>query len=136
MYPIQTLKVGSLGTHNALGLAKDKKAVFLGYYKLPLYIFLRLSMVREVPRKALILSMVGSGVTTIEDLAKASLKLPSRIASIHFADNSSDKIKDSTWAVAYGLCVIGLTSDDESSGIKLAKKTGNNIIEWLKQFLP
>jgi dTDP-glucose 4,6-dehydratase len=28
-YPIQTLKVGSLGTHNALGLAKKKKARFL-----------------------------------------------------------------------------------------------------------
>ncbi|MBI3313341.1 MAG: SDR family oxidoreductase [Candidatus Omnitrophica bacterium] len=28
-FPIQTLKVGSLGTHNALGLAKAKKAVFL-----------------------------------------------------------------------------------------------------------
>ncbi len=28
-YPIQTLKVGSLGTHNALGLAKLKKARFL-----------------------------------------------------------------------------------------------------------
>lgn len=28
-YPIQTLKVGSLGTHNALGLAKSKKAKFL-----------------------------------------------------------------------------------------------------------
>ena len=27
--PIQTLKVGSLGTHNALGLAKAKKAKFL-----------------------------------------------------------------------------------------------------------
>lgn len=27
--PIQTLKVGSLGTHNALGLAKDNGAVFL-----------------------------------------------------------------------------------------------------------
>ena len=27
--PIQTLKVGALGTHNALGLAKAKKAVFL-----------------------------------------------------------------------------------------------------------
>ena len=27
--PIQTLKVGSLGTHNLLGLAKDKKATFL-----------------------------------------------------------------------------------------------------------
>jgi len=28
-YPIQTLKVGSLGTHNALGVAKEKKAVFM-----------------------------------------------------------------------------------------------------------
>lgn len=28
-YPIQTLKVGALGTHNALGLAKAKKAKFL-----------------------------------------------------------------------------------------------------------
>ena len=28
-FPIQTLKVGSLGTHNALGLARKKKAVFV-----------------------------------------------------------------------------------------------------------
>jgi len=28
-FPIQTLKVGSLGTHKALGLAKEKKATFL-----------------------------------------------------------------------------------------------------------
>jgi len=28
-FPIKTLKVGSLGTHNALGLAKEKKAVFM-----------------------------------------------------------------------------------------------------------
>ncbi|MBI5554814.1 MAG: SDR family oxidoreductase [Elusimicrobia bacterium] len=28
-YPIQTLKVGSLGTHKALGLAKGKRAIFL-----------------------------------------------------------------------------------------------------------
>ncbi len=28
-YPIQTLKVGSLGTHKALGLAKEKKATFV-----------------------------------------------------------------------------------------------------------
>lgn len=28
-HPIHTLKVGSIGTHNALGLAKDKKARFL-----------------------------------------------------------------------------------------------------------
>jgi len=28
-FPIQTLKVGSLGTHNALGLTKEKRAVFM-----------------------------------------------------------------------------------------------------------
>jgi dTDP-glucose 4,6-dehydratase len=28
-YPIQTMKVGALGTHNTLGLAKDKKARYL-----------------------------------------------------------------------------------------------------------
>ncbi len=28
-YPIPTLKVGALGTHNALGLAKEKKATFM-----------------------------------------------------------------------------------------------------------
>lgn len=28
-FPIQTLKVGAMGTHNALGLAKDKNALFL-----------------------------------------------------------------------------------------------------------
>jgi len=28
-YPIQTLKVGAIGTHKMLGLAKDKRAVFL-----------------------------------------------------------------------------------------------------------
>jgi dTDP-glucose 4,6-dehydratase len=28
-FPIQTLKVGSLGTHNALGLAKEKKSKFI-----------------------------------------------------------------------------------------------------------
>ncbi|MFN3967160.1 MAG: GDP-mannose 4,6-dehydratase, partial [Endomicrobiia bacterium] len=27
-YPIPTLKVGALGTHKALGLAKEKKAIF------------------------------------------------------------------------------------------------------------
>lgn len=29
LHPIPTMKVGSLGTHKALGLAKDKKAIFL-----------------------------------------------------------------------------------------------------------
>ena len=36
MFPIQTLKVGALGTHNSLGLAKDKKAIFLLMVPVPI----------------------------------------------------------------------------------------------------
>ena len=36
--PIQTLKVGSLGTHNLLGLAKAKKARILRYMEILLFI--------------------------------------------------------------------------------------------------
>jgi len=76
----------------------------------------------------------GSGIATIEDLAKASLKLPSKKASVHTAENS--KLRDSTWAVSFGLCIWGLSADEEPVGITIAKQTGGTIAGWLKQFLP
>ncbi|MFC1734462.1 cell division FtsA domain-containing protein, partial [candidate division KSB1 bacterium] len=78
----------------------------------------------------------GSGITTIEDLARAALKLPSKLATPRFGENA--KIKDASWAVAYGLCIWGLTADEDESpvGIQLAQKTGGNFIQWVKQFLP
>ncbi|MBU4480374.1 cell division protein FtsA [Patescibacteria group bacterium] len=82
----------------------------------------------------IVLTGGGSGITTIEDLAKAFLKLPSKIASINFINNTSSKIKDSTWSVAYGLCVFGLTSDEDSRGFKIFKNIKQRIMGWLKQF--
>ncbi len=78
----------------------------------------------------------GSGITTIEDMARAALKLPSKLATPRFGVNS--KIKDASWAVAYGLCVWGLTADEDESpvGIALAQRTGGNLLQWIKQFLP
>ncbi|MCW9054653.1 MAG: cell division protein FtsA [Candidatus Pacebacteria bacterium] len=78
----------------------------------------------------------GSGIATIEDLAKAALKLPSKLATVRFGDRT--KVKDSSWAVAYGLCVWGLTAneDDGPVGIQLAHKTRVNLVQWIKQFLP
>jgi cell division protein FtsA len=78
----------------------------------------------------------GSGITTIEDLARAALKLPSKLATPRFGENS--KIKDASWAVAYGLCIWGLSADEDESpvGIGLAQKTGGNLLQWVKQFLP
>jgi cell division protein FtsA len=81
----------------------------------------------------------GSGLATIEDLAKASLKLPSRIASLGLGAHSTrDSIKDSTWAVAYGLTIVGHGMDDDSD-VSLAK-TGASLLrrvgDWFSQFLP
>jgi len=76
----------------------------------------------------------GSGITTIQDLAKASLRLPSRIATLDPGQNG--KVKDASWAVAYGLCIWGINGSEGESGIKLAKQTGNSILNWFKQFLP
>ena len=74
---------------------------------------------------------------TIEEVAKDSLKLPSKIASFTFEQSSRLNPQDSAWSVAYGLCLLGFTQGSEPSvGIKLAYKTKNNIIAWIKQFLP
>lgn len=76
----------------------------------------------------------GSGVTTIQDLAEASLRLPSRVATLDPGKNG--KVKDASWAVAYGLTMWGVNGAEEESGIKIAHRAGNTLLSWLKQFLP
>ncbi len=76
----------------------------------------------------------GSGITTIQDLARAALRLPSRIASLDPSQNG--KVRDASWAVAYGLCIWGVSGGEEESGIKIARRTGNAVLNWFKQFLP
>jgi cell division protein FtsA len=90
----------------------------------------------------------GSGVSTIEDMAKASLKLPSKVTNFvcddrlaECVDDDKIKIKEATWSVAYGLCVFGLYADSDQSisnnvGKMLMKSTRNKLLKWIKQFLP
>jgi cell division protein FtsA len=79
----------------------------------------------------------GSGLATIEDLAKASLKLPSRIASL---GPGRDSIKDSTWAVAYGLTIVGhgMDEDERASGPAFGALSSGfrHVRNWFGQFLP
>jgi len=82
----------------------------------------------------IILTGGGSGITTIQDLARASLRLPSKIATLDPGQNG--KVRDASWAVSYGLCIWGMTGTEEESGINLAKHTGSNLLNWFKQFLP
>ncbi|HCC04927.1 TPA: cell division protein FtsA [Patescibacteria group bacterium] len=81
-----------------------------------------------------VISGGGSGVTTIEDIARVVLKIPSKKASLMVEGKS--KVKNGTWAVAYGLCIWGLTNDIESSSFSTIKENASGFITWLKQFLP
>lgn len=81
-----------------------------------------------------VISGGGSGLTTIEDIARVILKIPSKKASLSVSNNS--KVKNSSWAVAYGLCIWGLSNDDESSNFSTIKENAHGLLRWLKQFLP
>lgn len=78
----------------------------------------------------------GSGLGDIDEFAKYSLKLPSRVATFNLNLNAKNNIRDATWAVAYGLTIVALSGGDEVSGLKIAKTAGSRLIAWLKQFLP
>jgi len=79
----------------------------------------------------------GSKIATVEDLARASLNLPSRVASLNFGGNIKD-LGDSVWAVAYGLCLIGLSEEVNIIGASPENKnrTKNKFFSWFKQLLP
>ena len=82
----------------------------------------------------------GSGTETIEDQAKDSLKLPSRVAELVSDSAPKTQIKDSMWSVAYGLCIFGLNVNGTSSYPPLTPiaigKMGRKVWKWIQQFLP
>jgi cell division protein FtsA len=56
----------------------------------------------------IILTGGTSGLSTIEELARATLRLPTKIASLNFNQSQikNGLVRDSSWLVAYGLCLI------------------------------
>ena len=81
----------------------------------------------------------GSGLGTVDDFAKVALRLPARIGTIYANSQEKENFKDSTWAVAYGLCILGINADEGPSlhnGAVALKRTKNTIIALFKQFLP
>lgn len=88
----------------------------------------------------IILTGGGSYINAIEDVARSALHLPSRLASLKVGDGKI-QIKDSSWSVAYGLCIMG-TVPEEEERLGLLRQNGifsnifGKIWDWLKQFLP
>jgi cell division protein FtsA len=95
--------------------------------------------VRTLGRRGLlpagiVLSGGGAGQGSITDIAKRSLNLPSRIADLKVPDQT--KIRDATWAVAYGLAIWGLTGDTETPKKGSWSKVQGSLSHFLRQFLP
>lgn len=80
--------------------------------------------------------LTGGGATMqgIQDLAKSSLNLPARVATLELGKNT--KIRDASWAVAYGLCMIGGSGDNDTTPAGVIKKAKHGVLNWLSQFLP
>ncbi len=89
------------------------------------------SLGRRGPLPAgIIISGGGAGVGSISDIARGSLKLPARLAE--FKISTDTKIRDATWAVAYGLALWGLTGDTNAP----KRPLGASITKFFRQFLP
>ena len=89
------------------------------------------SLGRHGPLPAgIIISGGGSGAGSIADVAKGSLKLPARLAE--FRLHSDTKIRDATWAVAYGLALWGMTGDTSTPKQPMFQ----SLKRFIGQFMP
>jgi cell division protein FtsA len=84
----------------------------------------------------IILSGGGSGIGPIKEIAESSLKLHSKIANLNVPADM--KMKDSSWAVAYGLTIWGLTGDNFSKPVahEAFLDIGRSLGKMFRQFLP
>lgn len=78
----------------------------------------------------------GGALDRMSEYAQAALELPSRVASVQFATRARGNARDPRWAIAYGMCIFGLSSDatrERRGGV-----TGwlKKLVQWVKQFLP
>lgn len=81
----------------------------------------------------IILTGGGAGLVSIDELAKATLGLPTTLAH----QTSTNNVRDASWSVAYGLCTLGFTPPESSAiTFNAIKKTGTTLKQWLSQFLP
>ncbi|MDP2593859.1 MAG: cell division protein FtsA [bacterium] len=89
------------------------------------------SLGRRGPLPAgIIISGGGAGIGSVSDIAKSSLKLPSRLAEFRIGPDA--KIRDATWAVAYGLALWGLTGDTATPKRSIV----TSFTKFFGQFLP
>lgn len=95
----------------------------------------------ELLPAGIILTGGGSGIETIEDFARAAMRLPSKVPSlsVDFASSprSKKQIKDTSWFVSYGLCIWGASSERPAAAAEpLTERFIKSIRGIFRQLLP
>ena len=83
----------------------------------------------------------GALIQNAADVAKATLKLPARVAQLEGTGTNKTQLGDGIWAVAYGLTVWGFSNGEgiehfEGDTFGDIKDWFKSIIRWFKKFLP
>lgn len=82
----------------------------------------------------IILAGGASAQASVTDIAKGALSLPAKIAELQVPPET--KMRDATWAVAYGVALWGLTGETEGPKGANFSKAGNSLKKFFRQFLP
>lgn len=96
----------------------------------------------ELLPAGIVLTGGGSGIETIEDFARVAMRLPSKIPLINldFVSNTKLKrqVKDTSWFVAYGLAIWGVTNDRTglAGGEPIWKRIKESFSNVARQLLP
>ena len=105
---------------------------------------------KKIGRNALLpagIILTGGTASTpgMKMFAEEELRLPAQVAEIHFGGNDKNKIRDTIWATACGLVLIGFNANDEGGFLgsrknpittEVGKNLFRQISRWFKQFLP
>lgn len=96
----------------------------------------------------IILTGGGSNLINLDEIAKASLRLPAKIGilrldenapfNVTFASNSLKELisNDPAWSIAFGLCISGFKEGSGIENINIFKKIGNKFKNWFKLLIP
>lgn len=97
------------------------------------------SQLKKIKRDGLLpagVILTGGGATSqlSADVAKSTLGLPARIATLEIGKPM--KLKDASWSIAYGLCMCAVTDHTDAHAVGTVRSHRRSIWTWVQQFLP
>jgi cell division protein FtsA len=78
----------------------------------------------------------GANILDLESLAKETLRLPAKIFNPLDDNRLRTQLRDQSWAVAYGLCLRGLETENEDSWNSKLRHAWQIFVKWFKDLWP